>query len=264
MLSSIALMALKLVLISALPTTDARYLRQIVVCQRDVQTCPGGTFVGRDPNDGCRFELCPPWMPSVQLQCFSQRRQKFMDEGTTFRNCRLPSGNVASKCVCEAGHWVDAGTVVTPLPGPGPQCYRRSTKSFVSFGTSVPCIRPKGKTCTCGSNGKWLVTGGYSSRRRRRSGRGSGGSGGRGGRGGNGGNGGRGGSGKSTVDTKCQPVCDNGRNDACMHTCAQCVAKYGFVCPYAGTCWHNGKLMQDGDWDGSGLCKCSSGHVMCK
>merc|ERR1712072_753672 len=88
----------------------------------------------------------------------------FMDEGTTFRNCRLPSGKVVGKCVCEAGQWVNAGTLVTPLPGLGPQCYRRSTKSFVSVGTSVPCIRPKGKTCTCGNNGKWSVSGGHSSR----------------------------------------------------------------------------------------------------
>merc|ERR1712167_469590 len=215
-------MALKLVvLISALPTTDARYLRQLVVCPSDVQSCPsGGTFVKRDPNDGCRFEPCPPWMPSVQLQCFSQHQQKFMDEGTTFRNCRLPSGKVVGKCVCEAGQWVNAGTLVTPLPGLGPQCYHRSTKSFVS--------------------------GGHSSRRRRRSS--------------NGGSG----SGKSMVYTKCQPVCDDGLNDACMHKCAQCVAKYGFVCPYAGTCRHNGKLMHDGEWDNSGMCQCSSGHVMCQ
>merc|ERR1719326_975751 len=147
------------VLICALPATDARHLRQLITtCTYDVKSCPGGTSVGRDPNNGCQFKPCPPFLPSIRLQCYSQRKQRYVDEGTSFRNCRLPSGTVARKCTCEGGEWVDATTVTPGFPTPASQCWRQSTKSFVGAGISVPCTHPRGRTCTCGVDGKWSVS----------------------------------------------------------------------------------------------------------
>merc|ERR1711881_47333 len=40
----------------------------------------------------------------------------------------------------------------------------------------------------------------------------------------------RNGNGNSIVDQKCHPVCSNGRDRNCMHRCAQCVIKTGDIC----------------------------------
>ncbi|MEW6590216.1 MAG: hypothetical protein AB1418_04180 [Pseudomonadota bacterium] len=35
-----------------------------VVCPADVQACPDGSFVARDPDNGCVFRPCPGAAPS--------------------------------------------------------------------------------------------------------------------------------------------------------------------------------------------------------
>merc|ERR1711943_71437 len=45
-----------------------------------------------------------------QQQCYSQRRQKFMDEGTTFPNCLTTRGKAVGRCECKGGEWVEKKT----------------------------------------------------------------------------------------------------------------------------------------------------------
>jgi hypothetical protein len=35
-----------------------------LLCTADVQACPDGSFVSRDPAQGCAFRLCPGASPS--------------------------------------------------------------------------------------------------------------------------------------------------------------------------------------------------------
>lgn len=37
---------------------------ETIVCPADVQACPDGSFVARDPDNGCVFRPCPGAAPS--------------------------------------------------------------------------------------------------------------------------------------------------------------------------------------------------------
>ena len=100
------------------------------VCTQDVQQCPDGIYVKRNPKYDCKFESCPTRSPSVPCQiieCFPGYLS-IKDSVTGCPKCTLPEGCPAPKCdTPPSGCWFEYGTDSKSCPicvpkCPSPQC----------------------------------------------------------------------------------------------------------------------------------------------
>jgi len=189
-------------------------------------------------------------------QCYSQRRQKFMDEGTTFPNCLTTRGKAVGRCECKGGEWVEKKTAGRGR-GRGAASRRRRTK-YTKNNKKPRRVRRQGGSCSRAQSLQSTCVptltvmppcpprAGFECRYkpvsyewiqgmtrtmlecceaereiyyvRDPSAPGAPGA------------PGSPGSPGSIINQRCHPRCANGRDRACMHECAQCVVQYGFAC----------------------------------
>jgi len=100
-----------------------------IYCTMDVRQCPDGTYVGRDPNNGCQFFPCPIWCPGGQFYdgCHSACPNICGEAPSPIctRNC-------VAGCQCPQELWWDARTG---------QCVKESQCSWDGCTCGEECYR---------------------------------------------------------------------------------------------------------------------------
>lgn len=95
--------------------------KDATVCAEDVRECPGGTFVSRDPANGCQFKPClqPVACPADAKQCPDGTYVGRVGPKCEFAPCP-PTAN----CTCPQGYVQDGKTC-------NPTCYYSTPKCLM-------------------------------------------------------------------------------------------------------------------------------------